>query len=33
MSEKIEDLEKRLKKLQPIEQDALAAKIVENWQT
>ena len=32
MSEEIEDLEKRLEKLQPLEQEALAAKILDNWQ-
>ena len=32
MSEEIEDLEKRLAKLQPLEQEALAAEILANWQ-
>ena len=32
MSEEIEDLEKRLEKLEPLEQEALAAEILENWQ-
>jgi len=32
MSEEIEDVEKRLEKLEPLEQKALAAKILENWQ-
>jgi hypothetical protein len=32
MSEEIEALEKRLEKLEPLKQDVLAAKILENWQ-
>ena len=32
LMEEIEDLEKRLEKLQPLEQEALAAKILEDWQ-
>ena len=32
MSEEIEYLEKRLEKLKPMEQEALAAKILEDWQ-
>jgi len=33
MSEEIDTLEERLERLEPLEQEALAAKILENWQT
>jgi hypothetical protein len=33
MSEEIEGIEERLEKLKPLEQEALAAKILESWQT